>query len=112
MMHNPFFTLLCIATLLSSIHPIPEVLAQLAPGDILVIDGDVGPGGRGALFKVDPTTGVRTKISDFGVTAQGLPGGLPRAVAVDAPGNIFVIDPAAGPNAGAQPRLKAGAEVG
>ena len=97
-MRNLFFTLMFIAALLSGIDPLPAARAQLAPGDILVIDGDVGSGSRGALFKVDPTHGVRTKVSDFGVAAQGTRGSLPRAVAVDAPGNILVIDPAAGTN--------------
>jgi len=50
-----------------------QVHAQLNPANILVIDADkrTTPGGSGftefgALFRVDPATGSRTVVSDFG----------------------------------------------
>ncbi len=45
-----------------------------------VIDPEAGTGFQGALFRVDPTTGARTLLSDFGVGAN--PGQDPRGVAV------------------------------
>jgi len=72
----------------------PFGVAVEASGHILVIDGDAGTGGLGALFRVDPTTGVRTLLSDFGVGVNQ--GNLPFGVAVEASGNILVIDSAAG----------------
>ena len=40
---------------------------KLNHGDIVVIDHYAGTGGRDALFWVDPITGARTILSDFGV---------------------------------------------
>ena len=59
------------------------------PGDILVIDPDVPPVSTAVLFKVDPQTGARTVLSDFG-------GSNPNAVAVEADGDILVTDTDAG----------------
>jgi hypothetical protein len=60
-------------------HILP-VQSQTFPGDILVIDPGAGTGGLGALFRVDPITGARTLLSDFGVGAnQGV---FPWGVAV------------------------------
>ncbi len=59
-----------------------------------VIDFSAGTGGQGALFRVDPTTGARTLLSDFGVGAN--PGQTPFGVAVEPGGSILVIDPTAG----------------
>jgi len=72
-------------------HILP-VQSQLNPGDILVIDRDDGTVGRGALFLVDPISGARTLLSDFGDTEQGPIGVNPFGVAVEASGNILVID--------------------
>ena len=72
----------------------PFGVAVEASGTILVIDGDAGTGSLGALFRVDPVTGERTLLSDFGVGSnQGFD---PRDVAVEPSGNIIVIDQSAG----------------
>ena len=47
------------------------VSAQLSQGDILVIDSQAGTNFNGALFVIDPVTGNRTLLSDFGNPAQG-----------------------------------------
>jgi hypothetical protein len=60
----------------------PVAYAQLNPGDILVIDRDAGPGRLGALFRVDPSTGRRSLLSDFGNRAYGPRSNKPRGVAV------------------------------
>jgi hypothetical protein len=60
--------------------------------DILVVDGLFGTNARGALFRVDPSTGVRTILSDFGDPSQGPLGVLPGELATDHSGNILVID--------------------
>lgn len=49
-------------------------------GPILVIDLDAGTGSQGALFRVDPVTGDRTLVSDFGSGAN--PGIDPIGLAV------------------------------
>jgi streptogramin lyase len=85
------FTFLLLAGVTVNILP---VQSQTNPGDILVIDYDAGTGGLGALFLVNPTTGARTLLSDFGVGPnQGV---NPIGVAVEASGNILVIDGDAG----------------
>jgi Ca2+-binding RTX toxin-like protein len=68
--------------------------AVAAPGDIYVADRDAGPGGTGAVIRVDPATGAQQ------VVATG--GGLedPTGIAVDLfafPGHdtLLVADPAA-----------------
>ena len=67
-----------------------------ASGNILVIDLDAGTNGRGALFRVNPSTGSRTVISDFGNNAQGTLGNNPTGVALGSSGTILVIDQTAG----------------
>jgi streptogramin lyase len=85
------FTFLLLAGVTGNILPVES---QTNPGDILVIDYDAGTGGLGALFLVNPTTGARTLLSDFGVGPnQGVD---PFGVAVEASGNILVIDAGAG----------------
>ncbi|MFH0342129.1 MAG: hypothetical protein ACHBNF_08365, partial [Chromatiales bacterium] len=76
----------------------PQAHAQVSPGDTLVIDEDAGTGGRGALFRVNPTNGSRKIVSDFGNSAQGTLGDSPFGVALDASGNILVTDLDAGTN--------------
>lgn len=76
----------------------PNSVAIDASGDILVTDGDAGTDGRGVLFRVNPSDGTRTVVSDFGNPAQGERGVDPAGVTIDASGNIFVIDPQAGTN--------------
>ena len=49
-------------------------------GQILVADPDAGTNGQGALFRVNPISGARTLLSDFGAGAnQGIE---PEGVAV------------------------------
>jgi hypothetical protein len=76
----------------------PTGVAVEASGFILVIDYAVGTGGNGVLFRVDPATGNRTLLSDFGNSAQGPTGVDPVGVAVEASGFILVIDEDAGTN--------------
>jgi streptogramin lyase len=72
----------------------PLGVAVEASGSILVIDRSAGTGSQGALFRVDPTTGERSLLSDFGVGDNQ--GSNPFGVAVEASGNILVVDPSAG----------------
>ena len=73
------------------------VQAETHAGDILVTDQAGGTNGAGALFLVNPKTGQRTVLSDFGNPAQGSlgTGGL-SGVAVGDAGRIFVTDLFAG----------------
>ncbi len=72
----------------------PTGVAVESNGQILVIDYVVGTGGQGALFRVDPVSGARTLLSDFGVGANQ--GSDPVSVAVESNGQILVIDSIAG----------------
>jgi hypothetical protein len=56
--------------------------SQLITGDIVVSDANDGTGNLGALFRVNPSTGVRTLLSDFGNVAQGPTGSDPYGVAI------------------------------
>ena len=67
-------------------------------GRILVLDEGAGKDGRGALFRIDPATRKRTLLSDFGNAATGERGLGPFSVAVEASGNILVVDSAGGTN--------------
>ena len=71
-------------------------ISPVSAGDILVTDLSVGTGFNGALFRVDPTIGNRTIISDFGNAAQGALGSFPSGVAINTSGDILVIDTNAG----------------
>ena len=70
----------------------PHGVALDVYGRILIIDGGFGTNGRGALFRVNPTSGYRTVVSDFGNSAQGTLGLDPVGVALDSSGNILVVD--------------------
>jgi cysteine-rich repeat protein len=70
----------------------PSGVAVEATGGILIIDATAGTSGRGALFRVDPATGNRTRVSNFGNMTQGPLGTDPTGVAVDSAGTILVID--------------------
>jgi len=83
-----FFVLLTLV--FSLVGASPKAHAQPSVGDILVMDV------HGELFQVDPTTGTRTLLSDFGNPTQGLPGVLPLGIAVETTGAILVVDMAAG----------------
>ncbi len=85
---------LALAALLGS--QAPTAAAALPAGTPLVIDPNAGTGFAGALFTVDPASGNRTLLSDFGNIAQGLLGLDPFGVALAANGDILVIDPSAG----------------
>jgi sugar lactone lactonase YvrE len=74
----------------------PRAVTVDEDGQILVVNGNGGTGNRAVLVRVDPGTGARTVVSDFGNSAQGSLGVEPRGVAVDANGQIFVIDAQAG----------------
>ena len=63
--------------------------SPVSEGDILVTDQD------GVLFSVDPS-GNRAIISDFGNAAQGALGFSPLGVAINASGEILVVDRNAG----------------
>lgn len=69
----------------------PFRLAVEAGGSILVTAPSDGTDFRGALFRVDPVTGNRTVVSDFGNPSQGALGSTPGAVAIGAGGGILVI---------------------
>ncbi|MGH8511828.1 MAG: hypothetical protein ACREUD_09250 [Gammaproteobacteria bacterium] len=42
----------------------------LTRGEVLVIDANAGAGSQGVLFVVDPATGARTLLSEFGIGAN------------------------------------------
>lgn len=69
-------------------------------GEALVVDYNVGASFRGALFKVDPSTGDREVFSDFGDPSQGPVGRDPYGVAIDRKGRIWVMDQLAGSDCG------------
>ena len=69
--------------------PAASASAQMEAGDVLVVDNDVPPVSSGVLFNIDPQTGARTVLSDFGA-------GNPSAVAVEPDGEVLVTDPDAG----------------
>ena len=84
-------TVLLVATCgLGAAH----VAAQPQPGDIVVVDPAATSGG--ALFVVNPVTGRRTLLSDFGNAVQGPLGRKPWSVAVSPSGNYIVADQSAG----------------
>ena len=79
----------------------PVAVAVEADGHILVLNGSGGTTGipvanRAVLVRIDPVTGARTIVSDFGDSGQGGLGVEPRGVAVEAGGSILVIDAQAG----------------
>lgn len=71
-------------------------VAVAPDGSLLVTDPFVGSSGLGALFAVDPASGVRILLSDFGDPAQGPVGSFPIGVAVGAAGPALVVDSQAG----------------
>jgi len=74
----------------------PIGVAVEASGQILVIDPGAGTDGKGALFRINPVNNARTLLSDFGKTAQGNLGAEPGGIALEASGNILVVDSQAG----------------
>ncbi|MGH8653848.1 MAG: hypothetical protein ACREYE_17500 [Gammaproteobacteria bacterium] len=71
-------------------------LAVEPSGYILATGFQTGTDSKGVLFRVDPKSGVRTLLSDFGNPAQGVLGAGPFGVAVEPSGYILVMDPNAG----------------
>ena len=65
---------------------------KINSSDVLVADDSGGTDNRGLLLAVDPATGKRTAISDFGDTAQGPVGEDPSDVIINSEGDIYVID--------------------
>lgn len=80
--------LLTITILLAMVLGAWLSLPGAVEADILVIDPSAGTGLLGALFRVDPTTGNRTLLSDFGNAGQGPLGSNPLGVAVSSPAGI------------------------
>ncbi len=71
----------------------PSGLALEASGTILVIDFSAGTDFAGALFRVDPASGNRSLVSDFGNAAQGPLILASFGLALEATGTVLVIDP-------------------
>lgn len=59
---------------------------------IYVIDNNAGTNGHGLLTKIDPNTGNRTVLSDFGDNSQGPLGSSPSSIAI-APAGVFGLEP-------------------
>jgi len=72
----------CILLLTGLLLAANPVQAEVKTGDILVTDYASGTDGRGALVAVDPATGQRRILSDFGNAVQGSLGSSPLSVAV------------------------------
>ena len=67
-----------------SITVIPGAVLGLTKPVIIVADPTAGTGQNGLLFSIDPDTGNRTKLTDFGTTTKGPLGRNPVSVALDA----------------------------
>ncbi len=72
----------CILLLAGLLLAASHAEAGVKVGDILVTDYAGGTDGRGALVAVDPATGQRRILSDFGDAVQGSFGSSPLSVAV------------------------------
>ena len=92
----PRFLLCCLWLFAGLLLAGSPVQAETKAGDILVVDQGGGTSGSGALFLVNPKTGSRTVLSDFGNSAQGSLGVALVGVAVGAAERIFVADLFAG----------------
>jgi cysteine-rich repeat protein/uncharacterized repeat protein (TIGR03803 family) len=77
----------------------PSDVEVEANGSLLVVESTLGiTVNQGLLFRVDPVSGVRTVLSDFGNAAQGPLGRHPFGVAVEPSGSVLVVDNVAGTN--------------
>jgi len=77
----------------------PAGVMESSGGSLAVVDPGAGTGAQGALFLVDPLTGVRTLLSDFGNAGQGPTGSSPTGVSQDGTtGSFLVVDPDSGTN--------------
>jgi DNA-binding beta-propeller fold protein YncE len=72
----------------------PSSIAVDASGTIFATLAPSGSGrlARGALYRINPDTGFRKEISNFGNADQGTLGSNPRGVAVTPDGGILVVD--------------------
>jgi hypothetical protein len=59
--------------------------------NIFVVDNDAGTGGFGAIYQINPLSGQRTLLSDFGNSAQGPVGINPVSIAVAPAGLLSVL---------------------
>ena len=85
------FRLRCLWLLVGLLFMGSPTQASIKAGDILVIDAIGGTNQSGALFVVNPKTGNRRVLSDFGDAAQGsLGNGDLTGVAVGPAGRIVV----------------------
>lgn len=70
-------------------------LLGLLGSTVLVADGSAGTNGQGELFTVDPGTGARNVLSDFGNSTQGWvdtnPESTPMSVTISPSGAIYVL---------------------
>jgi hypothetical protein len=73
------------------VRPVRNRPARTAIPRILVADPDVFDGG-GAVFRVDPATGVQTTVSANGIPPGGPTFNNPRGMAVEPDDDIIVID--------------------
>ncbi|WP_394538495.1 hypothetical protein PRJ39_22790 [Lysobacter enzymogenes] len=90
----------------------PNSVIAGSDGSIHVLVAHAGTDGRGALVKVDPSSGYRHLVSDLGAEAQGPLGSQPVAIrwsrdqqviyivdagsGVDGKGSVLQVDPASG----------------
>jgi hypothetical protein len=58
---------------------------------IYLTDSQAGSNGGGAVLRIDPATGNRTRLSDFDNSGQG-PGVKPTGIAIGDGGNLLVTD--------------------
>jgi hypothetical protein len=54
----------------------PTAMAIDADGTVLVLDNFAGTSGLGQLFRVNPTTGIRMIVTDYGDATQGTTGSV------------------------------------
>ena len=78
----------------------PIGIALAADGKVLTAHRQAGTSSQGQIVRLDPATGTRTQVSDFGSAGQGPTGVDPIGVAVVPqplhPGDIWVADQDAG----------------
>ena len=67
-----------------------RVAVDLPSGTVWVADSDAGTGQSGALFRVDPQSGERVLVSDFGAGGQGPTAAGLGGLAVEASGAVVV----------------------